>query len=230
MYDHLARMRVKAFEKRKELKAQREAEAKELKELKEASELRSRQGAELPIGMQKDAPEAPVAVPALVVTKASRRKAPVAVAVPSDSSLSSDSDSSDSDSDRSPSPPPAPKQARKQDREDVARKLQRMEKELWKLKFKERYAKKAQAAFHNAPPAPPPTPVVVQVPESRKGPSDAASLAREALALASFGGATLPGATEGRWPGAEHRPPTTKPQPADHRSALHGFGGYGKLF
>lgn len=99
-----------------------------------------------------------------------------------------------------------------------------MEKELWKLKFKERYAKKEA---RNVPAAPPPTPVsqppvIVQVPEQRKAPSDAASLARDALALATFG-ATPPSVAEQR--------PYTKPHGAEQRSVgLQGFGGYGRLF
>jgi hypothetical protein len=174
MYDHLARMRVKAYEKRKELKAQREAEANELKELRASG-------------------------PAAVQARAPRKKVAIAAASPCQSSSESSDSDSDTDSDRSPSPPPAPKPARKRPSEatpsdTVARKLLRMEKELWKLKFKERYAKKAQAAaLHSSAPAPPPTPVapvVVQVPESRKGPSDAASLAREALALAGYASGT----------------------------------------
>jgi hypothetical protein len=192
-YDHLAAIRSKAVEARRRYAEERKA--------KLAEELRQK--------ILREANEAPLS------EKAEGRQKAVAVAVPEESS--SDSSDSESDSSRSPSPPPVSRRATKSD--SVARKLQRMEKELWKLKVKERYAKRA-AALHAPPPTPHasphygPQPIVVQVPEARER-KGAQEQARSLESTAELAKALMSASA-----GASERSSRTMPFP----------GGFSKLF
>lgn len=196
--EHLARIRGKAAEARRRLKEQRLAAEAEAKAMLQAQ-----------IEANKQAAVQAVANP----VRNTRTKAIARTVAANDTASSSDTDSDSSDNEV-----PVKRTSRatagrgvgseapfRATDSDVARKLARMERELLKLKYKERYSKQASAPLQ---------PIVVQVPEQRKAPSDAASLAREALALASYGN-----------PAPAPAPAAAKPQ-----RTMEFPGGYRPLF